>query len=285
MRALVRNNFDPTYLTVAGGINFSGDGAWSDQILEADLNQHFHWWNNPPWLKETLGIDGFMAITAKIRLRMLSGPSEPVKTPSFMPRITYYWWRAGEASSLTSASYYSLMLSHHSNGQDGPFYNPDGSINTDTGSFSTNYFELSRYQLTQIAFLPHWSQLSLIWHAGFAREPKLAGQYEKVKIKLHTRTREYMFGDWGLINSSLLSYTLKGRDYIVAPDPGLPAILPIRARRTDNIHVATEFHIAPAGWNDMRIFIKYDFGYDYYNIHFRERINRVQIGVSGATSI
>lgn len=66
--------------------------------------------------------------------------SMPVRTPSFMPRLTWLftkssWWH----QDASRWSYYlGPSIFHHSNGQDGPEFKEDGSINTYNGNFAEN---------------------------------------------------------------------------------------------------------------------------------------------------
>ena len=108
--------------------------------------------------------------TVMIRLRMFKQDSNPVKTPSFMPKVTFQF--VGFKSKLdlnkNSVQYETsaisvrgirAVLGHHSNGQDGcPFVglrpNEDCEsigagteldVNTEDGSFSTNYLRMGSY--------------------------------------------------------------------------------------------------------------------------------------------
>jgi hypothetical protein len=74
---------------------------------------------------------------------MFAEASAPVRTPSYMPRLTTFFW-FGESPTQATA-YFSAAFLHHSNGQSGPFYNSDGSHNHEGGSFGTNYFEFAVY--------------------------------------------------------------------------------------------------------------------------------------------
>ena len=75
--------------------------------------------------------------------------SLPVRTPSYLPGITYFcskkkWWtpRAydteGKVAKFQKGFFYGIRLFHHSNGQDGPEFNPDGTLNVYNGNFGEN---------------------------------------------------------------------------------------------------------------------------------------------------
>jgi hypothetical protein len=83
--------------------------------------------------------------TPKIVLRMFddSTNSAPIKTPSFMPHATVYYWGRPLPGGPNDFHLIALTVSHHSNGQSGAFLAADSSgPNTTDGSFSTNFVQL-----------------------------------------------------------------------------------------------------------------------------------------------
>lgn len=291
-RKIIEQNLEPSYITAGGGLNFSywRDSYidWGDFIFEAELNNHFHFLDSP----KKWSWKGFVKFNPKVQLRMSSDKSTPVKTPGFLPRATYYFW-FNDKDLHNRFTYYSLMLSHHSNGQAGEFYNQDGTVNTESGNFSTNYFELANYQF-QRKYLPEWTKFALIWHPGFNREDGLDDQYEEMKVEISTRTTTRTLRSlkpvaedmllrrgWYFKLFSSVSYTFMGRDYIVAPNPDYPQIVPKEADWDDNIDLSFTLCVRPPYFNDMNFFVRYDIGYDDYNINFQKEINRVQFGIAG----
>lgn len=70
--------------------------------------------------------------------------SLPVRTPSFMPGATVFIPLQRFLNDYSQKlSYLSFAFFHHSDGQDGNEFNPDGKINLYNGNFSTNYLELA----------------------------------------------------------------------------------------------------------------------------------------------
>lgn len=291
-RRIIETNLDPSYITLGAGINLDlgrdGYGHSDDLFFEAELNQHLHFFDIP----KTGLLKGFIKINPKVQLRMSNKKSSPVETPGFLPRATYFFW-FNDMDKEEKFTYYSIMLSHHSNGQSGDFYNADGTVNTESGNFSTNYFEFANCMYKR-KYLPEWTKFSLLWHPGFNREDNLDDQYEEVKIEISTRStlrsltsiwpstyKWSSMSDWYFKLFSSISYIVYGRDYIVAPNPDYPQIKPQRSRWTDNINLSFNLCIRPPQFNDMTLFIKYDFGYDYYNINFQREFNRIQIGIAG----
>ena len=66
--------------------------------------------------------------------------SYPVKTPSYIPQIAFYFL-TGHKESANKLTLFG-KIAHHSNGQNGNFYTENGDINLQSGNFATNYIEL-----------------------------------------------------------------------------------------------------------------------------------------------
>jgi hypothetical protein len=280
-RKAVDMNMDPTY--IAFPMNFEkGNDNRFDQVFESEINLPLHFFDLPnekwDWF-----MSGYMTVIAKINLRMYWEESNPVKTPSFMPRATYFFW-FNSLNNLVHNNfkilYFSVMISHHSNGQSGNFYTNDGRVNTESGNFSTNFLEFAANAFTLNNF---WINLAYQWHPGFNREPGLHDQYEtgRALIKL----RKFFFFEYiDLQLFGSVSYITTGRKYIQTPEePNAqhPAIAGIKAKTSDNFNYQLQFHLRPYWFDDVSFFAKYDYGYDYYNIHFQEKIHKIQVGVSG----
>ncbi len=274
---VINEYLEPTYITPTDGIHFQGDDErWYSKWFEAEINNHLRWFSIS---------NSFMMINPKIQLRMYNEESAPVKTPGYLPRLTYFFWLGGGFESGKQFRYNSIMLSHHSNGQAGSFYNSDGTVNKDSGNFSTNFFEFAHYEIMDRDYFPRWSKISLEWHPGFNREKNLKDQYETVKLKLNAQSGDknmpcsdsWKYNIWWGV-----SYILAGRDYIIAPNKDYPLVNPKKAEWIDNINLTAGLNIKLPFFDQLNIFmIKYDYGYDYYNIRFQDKINRIQIGFAG----
>ena len=189
-QAAIERHLPATYATALAGLNFAGGhGKTFDQLFEADINQHLEFrmprklFGRVPFFN----FEHFFKINPRVRVRMLAENSFPVRTPSFMPNATIFFGFDGSQPIAHSFTYYTIMLSHHSNGQEGPFYNAAGdAINIVSGSFCTNFLEFSINRIfnENRRLLQGWLRPSLIWHPGFNREASLENQYEEVKIAL-----------------------------------------------------------------------------------------------------
>lgn len=154
----------------------SESGQQDRLALEVEFNETFFPYQNPESASDRHFGGGVtkLGITPMYRVRIWKENSAPVRTPSFMPKGTFYWDRLqpraaghqwGEAAAgsgvFRSIPVHSLAVTvgHHSNGQDGCiFADASGNgfsaddcpsdpnpvyINRRNGSFSTNYGELS----------------------------------------------------------------------------------------------------------------------------------------------
>jgi hypothetical protein len=170
---VVRANLEPSYLAYPVGIS-----GLDPLVFESDVVAHFVV-NRPSWPVA-------FVLTPKIVVRMFREKSVPVKTPSYMPRISVYFWFQRYLPD-TPTVYGSVTLSHHSNGQSGPFFDTSGDINHETGSFSTNYLEFSAYVTGLSGIWFGWSALSLEVHPSFSQNQELNGRYGQWRLHLATR--------------------------------------------------------------------------------------------------
>jgi hypothetical protein len=259
MIEIVRAALEPAYLAYPIGLS-----NLDSLIFESNIVAHFVV-NQPSWPVA-------LVLSPKIVVRMFNQESTPVKTPSYMPRVTAYFWFQREVRA-SPAVYGSLMLSHHSNGQSGNFFDDQGNINHDTGSFSTNYLELSAYFTGFSGRWFGWSQLSLEWHPGFNEDRELKGRYGLVRAHV--------------ASTVLANLPLKGQLTI-----GLSAILDRFQhttqsgqflRQLERFPISARYTITLPGI-DLGLYVGYYLGHDYYNIYFDRFIHTVQLGVSGGVT-
>ena len=123
--ALINQN--DTYITFPSDI-----GNIAPLMFEANVNPSFI-------IRERKDSKLMAVLTPQIIIRMFDEDSFPIKTPSYIPQISFYYL-ASKKKSLKYTVYFG-RIAHHSNGQDGEFYNLDNTINIKNGSFATNYIE------------------------------------------------------------------------------------------------------------------------------------------------
>jgi hypothetical protein len=114
-------------------------GNLDSLIFEGNVAPHFVLLRSAP-----LRLTG--VLTPKVLLRMRTDASNPVRAPSYLPRVAVFRFLGPRASLDSGYRFVSLTLSHHSNGQEGPFRLPDGRVNDRDGNFATNFVELGYQQ-------------------------------------------------------------------------------------------------------------------------------------------
>jgi hypothetical protein len=134
--------------------------------------------------------------------------------------------------------------------------------------------------------------------------PQMIGQYPRRSVTLEFRTPEYASGcsksstpasepsedqgrcanfPWRLIDplrtQFRLATTYNGGYSDVVID-GVDPALTIPARFSDKLDTTAELLFRPKFFNDLWFYLRYDHGYDYYNINFQHPINRLQFGLA-----
>jgi hypothetical protein len=140
-RDLITAQLEPSYVTAGGApFNIRRLGNAPNSLFEGMIvpNLSLYW-------RDSSRFAVFMTPKIIVRQRLL--PSLPVRSPSFMPRLTFLFaLRDPVNAPKGSARYLSLVLSHHSNGQEDSTYRVDSItrarvLNLKNGEFSTNYIE------------------------------------------------------------------------------------------------------------------------------------------------
>lgn len=255
----IRAKLEPSYLVVP--LAFSGlDPVW----YEANVVAHF--------FVHRAGWPFAVVLTPKIVLRLFREYSDPVKTPSYMPRLTLFLWADEALAPGAVGSYFSVGVGHHSNGQAGPVFLPGGELNHETGDFTTNNLELAAHLLRRDRTWLSWSRLSLQWHPWFAQQERLLGRYGTTFAELEATLVEQLplNGRVGASVGMMLNASRR------SSDGGLAGQL---RRFPISITYAT-------GWPDvdLAVFARYYLGRDYYNIWFDRMLHVVQVGISSNVS-
>ncbi|MCP4723592.1 MAG: hypothetical protein GY863_01075 [bacterium] len=219
----------------------------------------------------------YILFTPKIVLRMYTTDSAPVRTPSFMPRITYYYWKRSEKD-VSEYKYVSFMVSHFSNGSIGNFLNPDNTININDGSFSTNYVEIA-YNWASYNKSESSDRDWLNWFKiGFETHFRILNTSDELKVK------NYRYG-FNRINIAF-RHTFDTRLNLFELTPKFTWIAD---KVLDHESIFTKDNFITSltlsfGWKkfeDIRFFINSYWGPDYYNInYFKYRNIPIRVGIS-----
>ena len=258
-----------SYFTVSSGLRLKSDQGSSNFLYEAQIvkNIAIHPSNDQSHTGK-LWIDA----PVRIAVRQFTGASLPVRTPTFNPGLRLTW-------APHSRTYYSVGLHHYSNGQDGDSTLDDGTVNTRSGSFNTNYLEVAahhRDDSNQDAL--HWAQLSVKQHFAGTFEAFQRDQYPRQQITLGLHSKD--FASFGTRVQFRLTETL-GLGYHFIAKNAVDPTRNIGVRLGNRINTRLEIvGLIPKIGNELGLYFRYDYGFDYYNIHFQKRLNRFQIGVA-----
>lgn len=212
-----------------------------------------------------------LAIQPDFTVRVRTEKSAGVRTPSFkLGGILYYRLPGTEKE----YRYLSLSYTHHSNGQDGDALNPDGTINTINGNFTTNYLSLA-YHFGRQYRAPGLSDYSLNHSASlkigkwFGYERALENDYGFTRIGYGFSWRKYEARkeQWRL--NAELNYAV---NQMSAYD---------MARADKRLNTELSFHYAlPFMSNVFLMATAGYYGEDPYNIYYQDRYAFVRFGIS-----
>lgn len=272
-RRVAQRTADFTYITPTGGI-----GATDPLIFEAQI---------APWVYLFSGDTPFALLAApQVVLRMFPDDSNPVTAPSFLPRVRLNW------HFRPSRLLFSTLVSHHSNGQAGSFYRDDGSINVDTGNFSTNYIEVSltHHQLGQDEAVGDFRAGS-VFGAGILEwmrfgvrvpflpghhvntEPALEGLYSFYRVHFAVQTSSVPREQNALLSTLFSAFQFRAE--LWWRTPLLLEDAPVWHKQFD---VAATLLLELHKRSDLFAYLNFYLGEDYYNIRFQNRLGAIRFG-------
>ena len=264
--ALVRVEQEPSYATIPylmfGLPREPTRDGLQGLLYEASIAPPFFLFaGRKPWL---------VAITPKVVLRQFATGSEPVRPPSYMPRITLYYWGAPfvERTHADSLVYGFLRVGHHSNGQEEPFYDSTGAVNVRDGDFFTNFIELgvSKRFFGQGPTVGT-QQFSFEWHpAGFMAKAQRP-IYGRYRMKAGTRL-QWPGSALGEIDGAMIE-----TQYIAG------SLAPGRRHIGGRVSLGLTVYSELRHLGDFSPFVSYYAGQDYYNIRFGRQISVVRFGL------
>lgn len=242
-----------------------------------------------------------VSATPMVRLRMFNEPSNPVRTPSYMPKLNFQVFSMKNLVHSDDELEHNRgpvgmwvmqgMIGHHSNGQDGCLFNeqiqvddecttpsiPSGTrtVNKETGSFSTNYLNAGvfykRMHLQNNETRMSWAAgTSLEVHpSGFLR----AGAIEEELEELYGTTRVSALSEVAWREAWRCAKLRLGGAVQYIHDP---------APEVRKIAVSAEGAcvLGPLAGTRWGFFVRYYSGQDYYNLGFLDNISRLHAGVT-----
>lgn len=218
-------------------------------------------------------------LTSQIIIRMFDEYSYPVKTPSYIPQIAFYFL-TGHKDAANKLTLFG-KIAHHSNGQDGNFYTDDGKVNLQSGNFATNYLELgflqSSYSQNLKAF--KFIKSSVEIHPKSWMLEELHGQYSG--LRWHNTFLAYKLP----MKSNLIKSSEQRANFSVKAETTLMLdnINNWDTFNSKRINASLIVYYHPKFLEDIGFFVQFYHGMDYYNIYFQHQISSIRFGIMTET--
>ena len=180
--SLYKENSDFSYTSPAGEL-----GAPSKYVINGRLTTTYMLLGS---YKSPIAFAIIPDFTVRVRNEFSAG----VRTPSYRLGFAAY---ARLNTNPENYKYAEMAFTHHSNGQDQEAINPDGTVNTLTGNFNTNYLTAS-YRFGRLIpgrtdenYYSVNHRVGLQWHKFFRYEPALDLGFGFTRIVYNFSLRKY----------------------------------------------------------------------------------------------
>ncbi|MDP2089677.1 MAG: hypothetical protein Q8J84_09790 [Flavobacteriaceae bacterium] len=212
-------------------------------------------------------------LTPQIIIRMYDEISYPVRTPSYIPQITFYFL-TGSKQSLNKLTLFG-KIAHHSNGQDGGFYEENGNINLVSGNFATNFTELgfikSSHSNRRNAFKFFKSTVEVHPKSWMLNE--MQGKYSG--FRWHNTFLAYKLPmDGNSDENSKANFSVKAETTWM-----LDNVNNWDTFNLNRLNASFIFYYHPKFLEDIGMFVQFYHGMDYYNIYFQHQISIIRFGI------
>lgn len=263
----IRANQTDSYITFSQGL-----GNVEPLIFEALVAPYF-------LLRTNRDAKWGATLSPAILIRMYAEESFPVRTPSYMPEISFYHQlnKTGDET----VKYLYLNLTHHSNGQDGNFFNEDESFNTVSGDFSTNYLELGLFlnqNVVPFSNTNEYFKTSVEYHIDVKRADELEGRYSF--LRWHNNFRIFRFPGYGGGSKKLVfdknpAVQTRLETTWLLGDINNASFFDMKER----FNFSLTMSYRPRFLSDVSLFANFYSGEDYYNMYFYRRITVFRVGL------
>ena len=251
-------------------ITFPADiGNLEPLIFEANINPNF--------VIRKRGDSKLMAIlTPQIRIRMYNKFSYPVQTPSYIPQISVYHLLS-ETGSLNKTSIFG-KIAHHSNGQDGNFYEDSTStkINLQSGNFATNFIEFGilRSIYSQNRYALKFFKSSVEIHPSQWMLPEMRGTYSGLRWHNSFLAYKLPVDKLFFTESRRASFSVKLETTLILDKINDWVLFDL-----NRLNAALTLYYHPKFLEDIGLFIQFYKGMDYYNIYYHNNLSAIRFGL------
>jgi len=212
-------------------------------------------------------------LTPQIIIRMYQEESFPVRTPSYIPQISVYYSLTKDYINHQNTLF--GRIAHHSNGQSGSFFLPDGEINHLDGNFSTNFVQLgimhNRFN-NKVNAAQFFSTSVEVHPPGWSME-ELDNQYSMVRWQNAFSIYKIPIGHSSQDQKSP-SISLKAEMMWMFGQ--INSWEEFSSNRL-NLNFILYYH--PKFFEDIGFFVEVFSGMDYYNIYFDEKVEVLRFGI------
>jgi len=264
---------EPSYILL-----FSGVGNMESLIFEGNIAPYF-------MIGLRRDVRWGIELSPRIIIRMYNSESHPVKTPSFMPRVTFFY-QLTEIKNRKRDLFMYFSWFHHSNGQDGSYYNEDSTaINIEDGSFSTNWIEGGVYISRPDPLFPFTTNEYKLYSAyNYLQDKELYDSYGRLRFFFDLQSNVNLSKFFRIYKRS---YNNRGFTLKQSLKLGWISGELTDTKTIDEKRLIVRYTIAfkPAHLNDVSFFAQYNYGQDYYNIHYGETLNVIRFGIASSANI
>ena len=210
-------------------------------------------------------------LTPQIIIRMYNEFSHPVKTPSYIPQVTAYYL-IGNRKQKELLTVYG-RLAHHSNGQNDDLILEDGSINYNSGDFSTNYIEAGgivtslNKKTNAVLFL----KTSFEYHPENSVHRLFEGRFSR--YRWHNEFSAFKLPRKGEMDKQKAAISLDFKTtWFFGNLPETPDF------SLDRLQASLTFSYYPKFLEEIGLFVQLYNGKDYYNVYFDENRSMIRFG-------
>ncbi len=211
-------------------------------------------------------------LTSQIIIRMYNEESYPVRTPSYIPQISFYYVMGNKQSKTHNTLF--GRVAHHSNGQDGNFYTENIHINLIFGNFAANFFEIGLIKTSHTSSLNavKFFKSSIEVHPKSWMLEELQGQYSG--LRWHNTFSAFKLPFLKSDEDGNPTFSLKIDTSIM-----LDNYNDLNTFDLDRLNASLTFYYHPKFLEDIGFFVQFYHGMDYYNIYFQEKLDVIRFGI------
>jgi outer membrane phospholipase A len=202
---------------------------------------------------------------------MFNEASYPIRTPSYIPQISFYYL----ANKKEALDYLVLFgkIAHHSNGQEGDFYNADNTINLQSGSFATNFLEFGFLKTSYSNKLKAIKTIksSIELHPKEWMLQEMRGQYSG--LRWHNSFTSFKF-PLKEDDNGKAKFSLKAETTLMLDNFNNLDFFDI-----NRLNASFTFYYHPKFLADIGLFVQLYHGYDYYNINYQHQMSIIRFGL------